>query len=80
MYSAGVGRFLATDQDTPSIQPGKPQSWNRYSYAAGDFVDGMNPAGLDALFGGNGTGGDISWYDAIYWLLLEQRYDFRRGL
>jgi RHS repeat-associated protein len=43
-YASGMGRFLSVDPGKNKITA--PQSFNRYSYAGGDPVNGLDPKGL----------------------------------
>ena len=45
-YSGGLGRFMTVDAKRKSAKRRKPQSWNRYSYAADDPVGRRDPSGL----------------------------------
>jgi RHS repeat-associated protein len=45
-YSNMLGRFITPDPSRSSGGPSNPQSWNRYSYASGDPVNRLDPAGL----------------------------------
>jgi RHS repeat-associated protein len=55
-YASTYGRFNTPDPSGGSINPGNPQSWNRYSYTLGDPVNGNDPSGLDSNFCLSGTG------------------------
>jgi RHS repeat-associated protein len=46
-YASGIGRFLKADLKDQSAQPGRPQSWNSYTYAEGDPINYYDPQGLD---------------------------------
>ena len=43
----GMGRFLGVDPFGGSASAGDPGSWNRFTYAGGDPIDGVDPNGLD---------------------------------
>ncbi|HTQ55085.1 MAG TPA: RHS repeat-associated core domain-containing protein, partial [Bryobacteraceae bacterium] len=46
-YFSTWGRFMSPDPSGSSINPGNPQSWNRYSYVMGDPINHNDPLGLD---------------------------------
>src|SRR5271165_6872857 len=50
-YSNALGRFMTPDPYRATRKsvnnPGRPQSWNRYSYTRGDPVNRIDPSGLD---------------------------------
>jgi RHS repeat-associated protein len=48
-YSSQWGRFLSPDPYSGSVDPGNPQSWNRYAYVGGDPANGSDPSGLYIL-------------------------------
>jgi RHS repeat-associated protein len=56
-YSNAYGRFMTPDPSRSSGGPSNPQSWNRYSYTAGDPVNRNDPAGLDYVECGEGEAG-----------------------
>jgi RHS repeat-associated protein len=45
-YSSTQGRFLTPDPFTGSMDPGNPQSMNRYPYVAGNPINFTDPLGL----------------------------------
>ena len=47
-YSSTWGRFTSADPYQASGEPTEPQTWNRYSYVAGDPVNSTDPTGLQA--------------------------------
>ena len=49
-YASTYGRFNTPDPSGGSVNPGNPQSWNRYSYTLGDPINGTDPSGLDSNF------------------------------
>jgi RHS repeat-associated protein len=48
-YSSQWGRFLSPDPYGGSASLSNPQTWNRYSYVAGDPISGIDPLGLCAI-------------------------------
>jgi RHS repeat-associated protein len=44
-YASNFGRMMSPDPDMASGGPGSPASWNRYTYAIGDPVNGTDPSG-----------------------------------
>ncbi len=46
-YSNVAGRFLTPDPYGGSAHAGAPQSWNHYTYAGNDPVNGSDPSGLN---------------------------------
>jgi RHS repeat-associated protein len=46
-YTSLWGRFLSPDRYTRSAHLGKPESWNRYTYAGNDPINAHDPTGLD---------------------------------
>jgi RHS repeat-associated protein len=52
-YASNYGRFNTVDPLglRSSADPNAPQSWNRYSYALGDPVNGNDPTGEDTQCG-----------------------------
>jgi RHS repeat-associated protein len=44
-YAVGTGRLTSPDPYTASGGPKDPGSWNRYAYASGDPIDGLDPLG-----------------------------------
>ncbi len=44
-YSSGLGRFTTPDPLGGTALPKNPQTWNRYSYSAGDPVNAFDPTG-----------------------------------
>ncbi len=45
-YSSQWGRFLSPDPQSRSVDPGNPQTWNRYSYVENDPTNISDPTGL----------------------------------
>ena len=45
-YSSMWGRFLSPDLSRKGIDPGNPQSWNRYAYVLGDPINSNDVDGL----------------------------------
>jgi RHS repeat-associated protein len=61
MYDPKIARFLTPD---PLVgQPGKTQSWNRYSYANNNPLGMIDPSGFDDEGGGEGE--DYDPFDPI---------------
>jgi RHS repeat-associated protein len=50
--NASLGRFLSVDPATESVDPGKPQSWNRYSYVRSNPLTFTDPTGRILWFSG----------------------------
>lgn len=48
-YSSAEGRFLTPDPFTGSMDPGNPQSLNRYPYVGGNPVNFNDPLGLEQV-------------------------------
>jgi RHS repeat-associated protein len=51
-YSITEGRFLTPDPFTGSMDPGNPQSLNRYPYVVGNPINFTDPLGLEGGVGG----------------------------
>jgi RHS repeat-associated protein len=49
-YGSTMGRFTRVDPKASSANPGRPQSWNRYAYVAGDPVNSTDPTGLKCFW------------------------------
>jgi RHS repeat-associated protein len=58
-YSASVGRFLSVDRAIESVDPGKPQSWNRYSYVRSNPLTFTDPTGRILWFSGGDDALDL---------------------
>jgi RHS repeat-associated protein len=67
-YSSSLGRFLTSDPSRNSPGLGRPQNWNRYSYAGADPVNNLDPTGEGwyCIDGGYFTGSGMSSQDC-YW-------------
>jgi RHS repeat-associated protein len=75
-YDTQLGRFHTPDPYAPSAKPSKPQSWNRYAYAANDPIDNSDPTGL--ILPSDLWGGDpYTLTGALYPIL--QMYSFWNG-
>ena len=48
-YSNAYGRFMTPEPYTSSGRVSSPQSWNRYTYTAGDPVNRFDPTGMDYI-------------------------------
>jgi RHS repeat-associated protein len=53
-YSSTQGRFLTPDPFTGSMDPGNPQSLNRYPYVVGNPINFTDPLGLEVDDGSRG--------------------------
>jgi RHS repeat-associated protein len=63
-YAASIGRFLSPDRlGKSSANPSKPMSWNRYSYAEDDPVNGYDPAGMVTIAVGDGWFVECNFFD-----------------
>jgi RHS repeat-associated protein len=51
-YLPNVGRFLSVDPAIESVDAGRPQSWNRYTYVRGNPVNATDPTGRKLKFAG----------------------------
>ncbi len=51
-YDSARGRFLSVDPAVDSIDPGKPQSWNRYAYVRSNPLTFTDPTGRILWFSG----------------------------
>ena len=47
-YQAKCGRFLSVDPTWESADPGRPQTWNRYSYVTNNPINLTDPDGRNA--------------------------------
>ena len=56
-YSTQIGRFTTPDPKAGSAKAEIPQSWNRYTYALGDPVNGYDPNGAEYLMEDGGAYG-----------------------
>jgi RHS repeat-associated protein len=58
-YSSSLGRFLTPDPYMAGAgganSPSDPKTWNRYTYASGDPINGRDPLGLLTCFYVNGV-------------------------
>jgi RHS repeat-associated protein len=45
-YEPGLGRFLSVDPVMDSVDPARPQSWNRYAYVMNNPMNATDPTGL----------------------------------
>jgi RHS repeat-associated protein len=75
-YNPGAGRFLTIDPQTASADTSRPQTWNRYIYAANNPVKLVDPNGqapiepaLLQFFRAAFGGGDFSNVDVHDWKL-----------
>lgn len=48
-YNPGLGRFLSTDAMISARSIGRPQGWNRYTYALNNPLRFVDPTGLDII-------------------------------
>jgi len=46
-YSSALGRFITPDPYVKSINPGDPETWNRYAYCGNDPINCIDPHGTN---------------------------------
>jgi RHS repeat-associated protein len=50
-YASSEGRWLSPDPYLGSLNPGNPQSFNRYTYVLNNPLNLSDPSGLDCIYG-----------------------------